>query len=156
MRKLVNSVVVFIITIWVFTSCKSKEKICFNNRSGWTYNLNTLLDTSQLYVEVDITDEKNGASDLFVKESRLHIKKYKPAMKFHSNGKLAYFTETISSNYTKGAIYGHYRVYNDTIQICRKYRSAQAGNFYSSELLIVSNKGLQTVSGQIIRYYEKL
>lgn len=59
-----------------------------------------------------------------------------------------------NQNYT--AIQGKYRIYNDTIKICRQYCSAQTGKHYDSELLIINSQGvLQTVSDDIISIFKK-
>jgi len=156
-KKKMLKIFIFVISITLVTiSCKSVEKTCFNNKLGWKYNIEKLLDTSRVYIAVDIVDQKKDTNDLFIKNERLLIKKVKPGIKFYSNGKFAYFTETTSINYTEKAIYGQYRVYNDTIQICRQYWSAQAGKRYASKFLIINDKGfIQKGSGDVFLYFEE-
>ncbi len=155
-NKILSSLIIVITITLVTISCKSVEKICFNNKLGWNHNIERLLDTSRVYIEVDIVDQKKDTNDLFIKNSRLHIKKFKPGIKFYRNGKFAYFTETTSVKYTEKAIYGQYRVYNDTIRLCRQYWSAQAGKYYASNFLIINDKGyIQKESGDVVVYFEK-
>jgi len=154
MIKFINFIVILIVTNLIFISC-SVEKRCFKNRSDWNHNIHTLLDTSQVYIKVHIDGERDP-NDLFLKQTEEFIKKNKPGIIFYSNGKFSYFTETISSDYTKRAIHGLYRVYNDTIQICRQYNSPQSGTWNGSSILIVNKKGFTIRNADLVTYYEKL
>jgi len=144
-------IVIFILAI---VSCKSAEKFCFGNKSVFTYEISKLVDTTKIYINVDKVSKERDSNDLFIKTERLLIKKSKPGIKFYSNGKFAYFTETISSDYLKGVNYGQYLVYGDTIKTCYKSWSPQAGNFNASTWYIVNKNGLQTISDNIVNFYE--
>ena len=156
MIKPITYIIIFSFVSFLIFSCKSIEKGCFKNKSGWNYNIEKFVDTTKLYVKIDMIDQEKNVSDLFLKQEKLHITKSKPAIKFYGNGKYAYLTETISPNYMKRAVYGEYRIYNDTIHICREYWSAQSGKSNGAELMIVNKQGLlQSVSKGLVKIYEK-
>lgn len=146
----------FICFISLIFSCQSVEKLCFRSNSNWDYKIDRILDINQLYLKTEIISKVRNTSDLFLKNENQLIKKFKPAIKFYGNGKFEYLMQTdiTSQNYT--GIHEEYRIYNDTIKICRQYWSAQTGKYYDSELLIINSQGvLQTVSDDIISIFKK-
>lgn len=156
MMKCITYFIIFTCFIGLIFSCKSVEKLCFKSSSNWDYKIDRLLDTTQLYLKTELVSKVQDTGDLFLKNEKQRIKKSKPAIKFYENGKFEYFTQTDNTNQNYKVIQGEYRIYNDTIKICREYWSAQAGKYYDSELLIINSQGiLQTVSEDIIFIFKK-
>jgi hypothetical protein len=157
MTKSITYLTIFIFFNCFFFSCKTVEKVCFKSKSDWNYQIEKILDTTKLYVETELISKVRDSSDLFLKNENKLIEKNRPAIKFYGNGKFDYYTQTVSPNYSKMAIHGQYRIYNDTIQTCRQFWSAQSGKYYESEFFIINSEGiLQTVSNDIISVYKKL
>ena len=156
MRKFLTYLIIFFCFSHLIFSCKTAEKVCFKSKSNWNYQIEKILDTTKLYVETELISKVRDSNDLFLKNENKLIKKNRPAIKFYGNGKFDYFTQTDSPDYSKMAIHGQYRIYNNTIQICRQYWSAQSGKYYGSEIFIINSEGiLQTVSEDIISVYKK-
>ena len=157
MTKFGKYIIIFVCFTHLFFSCKTTEKVCFKSKSDWNYQIEKILDTTKLYVETELISKVRDTSDIFLKNENKLIKKNRPAIKFYGNGKFDYFTQTDSPDYSKMAIHGQYRIYNNTIQICRQYWSAQSGKYYGSEIFIINSEGiLQTISEDIISVYKKL